>query len=720
MPDVLQEEETQQDEGQSELSETVKSSLKDMMKKASEREMFARIWEIRDSWMQRMFERGNQHLYWDGNNNTFQVSGSTGGSQTADESNASNQPTYNDNFNIYLGYEKSFCAVFCQNQASNRAEPENPKEAMDIAAAREAQKMKRVVEDKFDHKEMQRKIARYLFTDRRVVAWTRFVPKKDEEGNEQGKKVTDIFGTLESKVPISSQDISKWPYCQIAFEVDITLAKYENRDIKKSITGGAGGASADLVARNARISCSQGTFLQSQAGESTGNLCTETHNFFRPSWYEVLEDTARDEMLAEYPDGVYAKFIDDVLSIVEPKELEDEISIMHALPGDGQSRVSIGSVMVPIQENFNDLMNQAIEIYDYCIPQKWVDEKIIDIDAIQEQQTQPGTYQPCERENQLPLSENFWEETAITMPADMAAFMEKLATELPQFLTAQQPALMGAEMGEAGKTAKGYQMAAGQALGIMGYIWKPYTTFYATITQQSVDCTAKARAEEGSMTALVPKVRKSSGREEVSIDLQDLNNGHYRFKAEGDAQFPESWTQKRAVYMTLMQGAESNPEVAKELNQPDNKALGRDLLGLEDFTVVDADSRDKQLQEIDEMIKGPGPMPDEQKIQQDVQGVQNMEATGQQVPEVKPEDVMKSSIPIDPEYDNHQVEYEEVQRYVNSPEGLKLKTQNPPAFQDIRLHGLEHKQILMQQQAAMQAAAAMQKPAAPQGAPANA
>lgn len=696
------------------LTQELQDAIQDMISKMMARERFSRIWEIRDSQKQRFFERGIQHIIWNGVQNCYQISGTTGASSW-DDSSASNQPNYNDDFNIYLGYEKSFCAVFSQNQASTRAEPDNPKEAMDVAAAREAEKFKRVIEKSSDHKETQRHIARFLWTDRRVVSWSRYeIDGKrfgyDVDGQPKGGNVTEVFGTLESKVPITSRGIFEWPYCQIATEKDITVCKDKFANIAKKIIGASGGSSDELIARNARIAVSEGTFLNGQSGDSVEYLVTESHSWFRPSFYKTQSEDVEAQLLEMFPEGLHATFVDNIFAKAEAARMEDEIAIMHALPGDGQSRVSIGSVMVPVQENFNDLMNQAIEIYDYCIPQKWVDEEGIDIDAIQEQVSQPGEYRPYERKTGESMADHFFEETAVTVPADMAGFMKEISGPLSQFLTAQQPSLMGAEMKGAGETAKGYQMAAQQALGVMGLIWAPYTVFYSTIMGQSIKSAAKAKIEEVSMTALVPRGNGKS--EQIDIDLQDLAQGNFKFSPEVDAQFPESWSQQRQVYFQLEQQAGNNPALQAELMQPDNLAIRRDLIGIEGFVIAGAESRDKQLAEIDEMIKGPGPMPNP-AVQQAAQGMLAAAQTGEQPP--APVAPLISSIPINPRTDDSATEWKECLRYINSPEGQKLKTEKPEQFQDILLHCYEHEDAmnakLMQQ--AMQAQAMQPQGAAP-------
>jgi hypothetical protein len=76
-----------------------------------------------------------------------------------------------------------------------------------------------------------------------------------------------------------------------------------------------------------------------------------------------------------------------------------------------------------------------------------------------------------------------------------------------------------------------------------------------------------------------------------------------------------------------------------------------------------------------------------------------------------------STVPVDPDYDNHQAEFETVMNFVNSPKGQKLIKTNSQGMANVKLHGMEHKQVMQQQQMQqMQQMAAMaphQGPSAP-------
>jgi hypothetical protein len=76
---------------------------------------------------------------------------------------------------------------------------------------------------------------------------------------------------------------------------------------------------------------------------------------------------------------------------------------------------------------------------------------------------------------------------------------------------------------------------------------------------------------------------------------------------------------------------------------------------------------------------------------------------------------MLPSVEIDPTFDNHKIEFEVVRKWVISPEGREAKTNNPPGYQNVLLHGMAH---FAQMQQAMMAQQQMQNPQ-PEGDGAN-
>ena len=142
--------------------------------------------------------------------------------------------------------------------------------------------------------------------------------------------------------------------------------------------------------------------------------------------------------------------------------------------------------------------------------------------------------------------------------------------------------------------------------------------------------------------------------------------------------------------------------------------LAHDAAGMTDFIVPQADSWEKQMGEMAVLLKT-GPVPNPQKIQMQ----QQLDAAASTIPRgaiVPPEQVaqlaqatqqmaampdMVSTVPIDPQCDDHVTESACCLHIINGPEGRKLKNgsmQERDAFQNLRLHYLEHDKLAKQNQ----------------------
>lgn len=703
------------------LDPRLQAKLRWLCQQFARRELYPRIWEIRAARKQRFFYRNIQHLLWNADEMNYQIDQASQGGVMG-SSAAAKEPDLLQVFNIYLGYAKSFMSVFSQNAAGIRFEPEEPLSPIDIRAAKAAEKFKRILEKFNDPKTLQIEVARFLWTDGRVVAHTRYVtdgqrfgfenesyPDESSEGVQdqgeqiqqqqkiaKGREIIGVYGTLESKVPIATRDIHDWPYAQLSQEYDIAIEKAKYPWVADKLVAGAHGNEEELVARNARIGSAEGTQVLSQEGDSLAHLITEDKFWLRPAAFLSLpkSDPDRQELIERFPDGCYVVFAGGQYCESRNESMDDHLTVMHALPGDGQARPSLGSSEVPIQESFNEGMNLIEDYMRYGIPQKWVDQESVDIDAIQEQESAPGGYFPMSRKNGEPVGDHFWQEDPATMSPELPNWVQTLQGDLSQFITGQFPAVFGGEMsGAGGETAKGYQIAQAAAMGITGLTWMPFKQFYARTMLQAVRCAAVNRTAD-SVSATVQGKR---GTEVVTVQIEDLKGNLLCFP-DSDENFPESWTQKSNRYLALL-GSPAAVAFMPILQHPDNLALAKDLIGLEDLVVPQQDSRDKQLEEIEQMLKEP-PVPNVQALQMHAQITQMaLQKTGQAPPPPDPNVAMQSSVEIDPIFDDHAAEFATLKEWVNSPDGQKAKQENPEGFQNVRLHGLAHFKQMAQQAA---------------------
>ena len=696
------------------LPDEYQAKLRSLVQKFAIRDQWARQIEILRAGLARFFWNGKQHIWWNADIGTYQV-GPSGASMVSE--NLNEEPTYQENFNIYSGYGKSFIAVFAQNAASVRMEPRNPKEPRAISAAAEAEKYRRVYEKYNPPKAQQINIARILWTDGRVISHTRYVADGAKFGFEEdgsieeqssktkrtplGQELTHYYGVLESKCPLYENDFADWPYCVIYSDHDICTMKEKYPDFADKIQAtGKGSTPNEEIARLTRIATAENVTQLSQ--DSLAYIVTEQQWWLRPSAFQELSNEDRDFFKRLYPDGCQVTFVGQTYVGSRNENMSDHLAVMHAMPGTGQSRPALGDFEIPIQIEFNDALNLTAELLKYCIPSIWADIDKATIEAIAEQKSEYGAFRPFKRPSGEPMESFFFPEPQIQAPAILPQWAENLQGPLSQFVTGQQPALFGQQMADQ-KTAAGYAMARDQALGLMIVTWVPFKQFYAQIVEQSVKA---ASHRENDIVAIVESGARSGKTETINVDVKTLRTS-VLCTPETDENFPESWTQKSNKYMSLITGSAQNPLLGQILQQPDNLALGKDLYGLEDLVIPGADSRDKQLDEIAQLLEEE-PVLDQAAMQQQfaMQQQQAMaaQAAGQpyQPQPIAPQ--FTSSVPIDSDCDDHGVEAAECLRWINSPEGQKARKnpQTAKGFENVRLHFLEHKRALAQQQQTQQ------------------
>lgn len=688
--------------------------LRDVCNKFNLRDQWGRQIEILRCTLKRYFWLGLQHVWWDQDSTCFQV-GQQGGAVTTSENLNEEQGTSCQDFNIYKPNGKIFASVFSQNPASIRMEADRPKESDSIRAAREAEKYIRVYDKYNPPQDHQIQIGRLLWNDGRVIAIT-------EPSDDGLTENTRYAGVLESKVPIYETLKKLWPYCKVSFDHDVVSMKEKHPEVADKIT--AGGKSAtpnDEIARMARISTAESITQLSQ--DSLAYLTTEDEWYLTPAAFWEADEEARlffvggkgkdpdsdsDEEVEHegiFPDGCKLTWIGETFCGAKACALDAHIEVMHAEPGEGQARNSLGDPHVPVQMEFNDAMNLSAELLKYCIPGLWADMDETEGQAVLSQLAQYGQIRFKKKPEGEPLENSFFPEPQVEAPGILVEWIQNLQGPLTQLVTLNQPAMFGANM-EDQKTAKAYQQALQQSLGVLTIVWVPFQNFSAKIHEQAAKIAA---ARDEKFAALVEgKNRKT---EAIEIDPEILRGG-FCCSAVPAQGFPESWQMKSQTVKGLMAAAPANPPLAATLQLPSNQEQVYESIGIPDFDIPGKDPRDKQLLEWSEIQKGEGPEQDTDAMaqrdqQRQTQLTQAAAAIGKQPQEMPPlpaqPPILKSSIPVD-DSEDHVNEALECSRLLNSPEGQKVKrtrdmgdgTNGKPGrngyllWLDLKLHMMEH------------------------------
>jgi hypothetical protein len=501
-----------------------------------------------------------------------------------------------------------------------------------------------------------------------------------------GQEVITIVGGLELKTPPWANEMHEYPYLQWNLEVHQARLRAAYPHAADKI-GSPVAPGAQQYERLARLSQSQGGPL-TEGGDFNISLITFQRTWLRPWAFFALEDKSlRDELLQMFPDGAYVAFAGDAYCESRNENMDDHWRVLHALPGDGSSgRPALGDALISVQERFNTLSNLQMETYEYGIPPIYADSEVLDFDSLQNQTAEPGSHYPARAKPGQSLAAGFFQPEPAEVPGDLAEHAANLMGPIAQFLTGAFPALFGGAMSN-NDTASGYAMARDQAMGRIGLVWRRMKFFHADIMLLAVDCFRRNRPNDVEVTLL----GAGAAFESQWIRLADLKGNLFSYP-ETDEQYPTLWSQQRAVLLQLI--ANPDPQIQAVLAHPENMALVKRLIGLEEFVIPDEESRTKQYREIAQLVAELPLMK-----RQDVTGVVNPAFKEAVANGVDAEIILPSIMP-DEFADNHAVELEICMRWFSSDAGQVAKVEAPLGYANVRAHGLFHRDYLFKQQAA--------------------
>jgi len=498
-----------------------------------------------------------------------------------------------------------------------------------------------------------------------------------------GQEVISIVGGLELNTPVWANEQYEFPYLQWQMEVHRAKLKAAFPHAADKIQMGGPQAADDIYARATRISVSQG-MPTIHPGDALFNLITFSRTWIRPWAFYSIEDAAvRDQLLRLFPDGCYAAFAGETYCESRNESMDDCWRVMHALPGDGQNRPSVGDSLIEVQERYNTLSNIQAETYEYGVPPIYADPQVLDFDALANQTAEPAAHYPARARPGMSLADGFFQPAPAQVPPDMLRHQQDLIGPIAQFLTGLFPAVFGGEM-ENVKTASGYAMARDQALGRLGLVWRRLKSFYCDVMLLSVDCFRKNRPDD----VEIPFLGASGEFEARFIRLANLK-GNIQAHPESDETFPRLKSQQRAVLQQLM--TNPDPTIQAALREPANLGFVKSLVGLSELVVPGDDARNKQLREIQQLLLTPQAL----TFSGPESAVMPTAFPGSTIPASE----VKSTVPVDELLDDHATEFEECRRWASSDAGQIARAQNPAGFANVRAHAAEHAAALARQQA---------------------
>ncbi|MBU6231672.1 hypothetical protein KGP36_03305 [Patescibacteria group bacterium] len=674
------------------LPEELQTTLVKLAENVCNEFKYPRRLEVMKAWKARMFWREMQHLKWNWGGECWEIMfGPAGYNSQNNEGDRDSALLYSTN--MYQGFGESFMAIITQSVPNVRFEPEDPEEPADMETAKAAEPLRKLIQHENDPIKLMTKAAYYAWTDGRIHGWTRW--EVDKRTNTP-REMQTIEGSMEVKIPVIYEEDCEYPYLQYSKEYHVSTVREKVRkrafpvDYWKKIKGGSSGNGQDVYERTARISVKQGISMRSAGGDAYSHLVTTQRTWMRPSILmgDTVEEDKRDQLESLFPHGIYVEVDNGVYTGSRDATMDDEWVVENIMEGDGSFRNAKGTCLISVQERVNDLNNATQDVYEKTLPASYWDDKLFDIDGMKRQRSSPGARYGVNM-SELPagdtIAAHFAFEPTATVSADMLQFTKELMTDVPEFLTGISSILFGADTG-GDKSGKALSIQQAAAMGRVGLPFRTLKRFYARMMEQAVRCSARNRKSDWRMG-----IRSQTGEiETVAVRVGDLN-GKVRCFANADENYPESWISKRNTYMQLMLEGNTDPTLKAILANPENQNLAKKLIGLEDLTLPDENSWRKQMVEINLLLAEPPNV-----VQPPPAQVPNP-LQPETIETIQPPPTTQSTIPIDPVYDNNAAEFLTVVIWINSQKGQEAKKANPKGFENVRLHGLEHKQALQAQ-----------------------
>jgi hypothetical protein len=724
------------------LPDQLKQVAVAILRELQKRDLYDRRIEVLKDRLHRFYSVGIQHVYPNYGTGTYQI-GTSGG--YVDIGNRTIQcPDYLGDYNVvFYPMQRSLEAVLTQNPPGIDFEPDDPSVDEDIQASEVAEGYRTKFDKANSVKDIQKKLARMFCLSGRTIIEVDTVANKQKWGvNDQGEprrmEVGNVYGALESKVPIYAKDQDDYTFCILFSDPDILRAKRDYPWIEEKITGGQGSPAESDWERWARLGVRQARKSYFLNGGSLSFITTKTKAYLRPDCYQcqcckdVYETqpgeqpqvnekgkpfTIKDKLEELFPDGWCITLIGENYAESVGKSLDDAIVVGFPRDGDGQACPALCEGLVVVQDSYNDKKNAERQAYEKGWPSTWVSGQAVDYDALLDQRAEPYAYhQIKELRAGQSIEDVVYREPEMELSETFVQSMEVDSGPLPQQISGALPALMG-ESAPGEHTASKAAMDRSQAMGMLGPTWGEMQRMFARMYQMAALSATENpdHAEE----IVVP----SEDGQTTKFALAKLSKGKFHCSPDTDSSFPESTAAKRTQLDSILQMIAMAPPVAIEfLSSPDNWEEVLKLKGFPELTLTPAMAYKKQTAELEILLReAPIPNPAvQQAMQAHAQASIQAEAAGMPPPPFQPPPPEISSVPIG-KYDYHKWEFAKCREFLSSercrrelaaggPEG----NGNALGVQNVELHADAHQQAMMME--AMQQAA-MQPPPAPAGKP---
>lgn len=482
----------------------------------------------------------------------------------------------------------------------------------------------------------------------------------------------EVYGGLYVKVAQYAKKQCDTPYLRLAFETNWVNALDEFPKLKEKLPQGGWSNIGinDPYEQYARLNIQYRNLYPK-------DLVTVSYTWLRPCAFNILPEEQAEELVKKFPDGVKVCMVNDVVAEYVSEKLDDHWTLTQNPMSDYLTHQPLGEVLTNIQDITNDLISLTIQTIEHGITTTWVDPALVNVNEYGQVEATPGNVVPIKQQGgNRNISEGFHSTSTAALQPEVIQFY-KIIQELGQFVSGALPSIFGGAMPGAGETASEYKESQRMAMQRLQTPWKMMTSWWKLVMGKTIPAYMKIVQEDERL------VEKDTNGNFINtfIRKSELIGKIGDVELDSSDQLPVTEEAQRQLILELMQL--NNMEIFNALVDPNNLPWVRKIVRIPEFKLLGEDDRQKQLEEIQEMLLVP-PVP---------MGVDPMQqlATGMEpdsMAQMQPQFI--SSIPIDPILDNHQVEADVLRNWLVGEAGRLAKKENREGYMNCLLHYQEH------------------------------
>ena len=716
------------------LDDDQKNAIRKMVDAAARADSVAHRIEIQCAWMLELLDRGYHRISPNKSNGGWDVSGGPGTRGQGLGVFGNNMANGWYDTNVIGEKNDTIVSLLTREIAESTFFATRPGDPDDETYAAAANCLKHFIAEDNKYGTLQASLGRFYCTDETAVGYTRpvadaqkwgyedvapdVVPETadgedpDAEGSESKRPkirtVSEMFGKLYRKVPVTASQMKDWTYCGLLKEYDIAKMKAEFPWIASTIVAGGADIAELQLDRLARQSINSSMQSSIATGDSLMRDCTKGRWWFRPEMYmdESCPKKLRSWFWTTFPKGFLVVYVGSQLGFVRNESMDETLTEFHARSGNGQHRRALTESYASPQLRVNVLVDLWDEFCRKEIPRVGLDKDVWNVTSIRASSVRVGVFEPFQAPEGRPAADSILPFPTPTHTPTLPDFIMWLTGPLAEQLTHAQQGLAGSQdTNDPEMTATESRLKQNNAMSSFGETWKNICEGFANMTTQGVSWNARVQPEEAKFDTTF----KGKGR--IQAQMKDLKMGSAIARADGDANFPESWDDRQRVWDDMLKEAPANPTLQAFLSDPRNIAAMREFLP-KNMILPGVDAVEKQQAEFDILLKTPAKdnpqyMQLEQLIQQGTQETQEMAMMGQPIDPQKAQILQQaqqqlqqtppqiSSVPVRPT-DNHAVEALVTLGLINGAEGRRLASSQEPKdqaiFQNLNLHYQQHDQ----------------------------